>query len=60
MEGQEKMAIFGTILFKSLACPESLPDSYCWERRVFPVAKLSEKFEFGVRFKVWAIEDGII
>ena len=51
MEGQEKLAIFGVILLKSLAYPIVDSATKCWVRRVFPGPKLAEKFNFGVRFQ---------
>ena len=52
MEGQEKMAILGVILLKSLAYPIVDSATKCWVRRVFPGPKLAEKFKFGVRFQI--------
>ena len=52
MEGQEKLAILGVILLKSLAYPIVDSATKCWVRRVFPGPKLTEKFKFGVRFQI--------
>ena len=54
--GRRKWPFLGLFCLNLWHAPESLPDSYCWVRRVFPVAKLSEKFEFGVRLKIWGVQ----
>ena len=52
VEGQEKLAIFGVILLKSLAYPIVDSATKCWVRRVFPGPKLPEFFKSGVRFEI--------
>ena len=54
--GMRKWPFWGLFCLNLWHAPESLPDSYCKVRRVFPVAKLSEKFEFGVRLKIWGVQ----